>query len=213
MVHGSSPCGPTKHEKAAHSRGFFSPVVWRLRSSQAQCSEDYRKVCRLFPKLCFHSVFGLVGLFFERVISGRRCSPGITFMLVNAAPLIKESSGQQTWIDLALPDLRTLARELRSAAIDEVKRADDAQGALRILLAHFGFIDEALLAVTILTPIGNVAVMRDKLAHIVEKRADSRERYVRHAIDTLTGPFEIWTADTAWPSSTPTRQKMTCSSW
>jgi len=34
--------------------------------------------------------------------------------------------------------------------------------------------------------------MRDKLAHIVEKRADSRERYVRHAIDTLTGPFEIW---------------------
>ena len=73
-------------------------------------------------------------------------------MLVNAAPLIKESSGQQTWIDLALPDLRTLARELRSAAIDEVKRADDAQGALRILLAHFGFIDEALLAVTILTP-------------------------------------------------------------
>lgn len=90
-----------------------------------------------------------------------------------------------------MPDLRTLARELRSAAIDEVKRADDAQGALRILLAHFGFIDEALLAVTILTPIGNVAVMRDKLAHIVEKRADSRERYVRHAIDTLTGPFEI----------------------
>jgi len=113
-------------------------------------------------------------------------------MLVSAAPLVKEAGGQQTWIDLALPDLRTLARELRSAAIEEVKRADDAQGALRILLAHFGFIDEALLAVTILTPIGNVAVMRDKLAHIVEKRADSRERYVRHAIDTLTGPFEIW---------------------
>ena len=34
--------------------------------------------------------------------------------------------------------------------------------------------------------------MRDKLAHIVEKRPDSRERYVQHAIDTLTGPFEVW---------------------
>lgn len=33
---------------------------------------------------------------------------------------------------------------------------------------------------------------RDKLAHIVEKRPDSRERYVQHAIDTLTGPFEVW---------------------
>lgn len=113
-------------------------------------------------------------------------------MLVNAAPLIKEAADQHTWLDLALPDLRTLPRELRSTAIEEVKRADDAKGALKILLAHFGFIDDTLLAVTILTPIGNVAIMRDKLAHIVEKRPDSRERYVRHAIDTLTGPFEIW---------------------
>jgi hypothetical protein len=110
-------------------------------------------------------------------------------MLVNAAPLIKEAADQPTWIDLALPDLRTLPRELRSTAIEEVKRADDAKGALKILLAHFGFIDDTLLGVTIHTPIGNVAIMRDKLAHIVEKRPDSRERYVRHAIDTLAGTF------------------------
>jgi phage-Barnase-EndoU-ColicinE5/D-RelE like nuclease2 len=113
-------------------------------------------------------------------------------MLVNAAPLMKEAASQPTWIDLFLPDLRTLPRELRSAAIEEVKRADDAEGALKILLNHFGFVDDSVLAVTISTPIGNVAVMRDKLAHIVEKRPDSRERYVRHAIDTLMGPFEVW---------------------
>lgn len=113
-------------------------------------------------------------------------------MLVNAAPLIKEAADQPTWIDLALPDLRTLPREIRSAAIEEVKRADDAEGALKILLNHFGFVDDSVLAVTILTPIGNVAVMRDKLAHIVKKRPDSRERYVRHAIDTLAGTFEVW---------------------
>ena len=113
-------------------------------------------------------------------------------MLVNIAPPIKEAANQQTWINLALPDLRTLSRELRSAAIQEIKRADDAESALEILLDHFGFVDESVLAVTIITPIGNVVVMRDKLAHIVEKRSDSRERYVRHAIDTLKGPFEVW---------------------
>lgn len=113
-------------------------------------------------------------------------------MLVNAASLTKEAAHQPTWINLALPDLRTLSRELRSAAIDEMKRADNAEDALKILLDQFGFLDESVLTVIILTPIGRVAVMRDKLAHIVEKRPDSRERYVRHAIDTLTGPFEVW---------------------
>lgn len=113
-------------------------------------------------------------------------------MVFTVSPPIKQSVGQPTWIDLGLPDLRTLARELRSGPIEEVKRANDAEGALLILLAHFGFVDDSVLAVTILTPIGNVAVMRDKLAHIVEKRPDSRERYVRHALDTLTGPFEVW---------------------
>jgi hypothetical protein len=60
--------------------------------------------------------------------------------------------------------LRTLSKELRSAAIAEIKRADDAAGALGILLEYFGFIDESVMAVTILTPIGNVAVAREKLA-------------------------------------------------
>ena len=113
-------------------------------------------------------------------------------MTVNVAPIIKEAVGQQTWIDLGLPDLRFLVREMRTAAIEEVKRADDVAGALQILLDHFGFVDEALEAVTITTPIGDVTVARDKLVHIIEKRPDSRERYVRHAIDTLSGPFEIW---------------------
>ncbi len=113
-------------------------------------------------------------------------------MLVIVAPLVKEATGQLTWIDLGLPDLRTLARELRSAPIEEVKRGDDAEGALLILLAHFGFVDQAIVAITVTTPVGDVEVRRDKLAHIVEKRPDSRERYVRHAVDTLTGPFEVW---------------------
>ena len=96
------------------------------------------------------------------------------------------------WFDLDLPDLRYLARELRSPAVDELQRAEDAEGALAILLEHFGLVDPVLVAVTVTTPIGAVLVPRSSLPHIVEKRPDSRERYVRHAVDTLTGPLEVW---------------------
>ncbi|AUO20762.1 hypothetical protein C0058_01675 [Pseudomonas sp. NC02] len=39
---------------------------------------------------------------------------------------------------------------------------------------------------------GQIAIRRSCLQHIVEKRQDARERYVRFALDTLTGPLEIW---------------------
>jgi len=96
------------------------------------------------------------------------------------------------WFDLDLPDLRYLARELRSPALDEIQRADDAASALVILYEHFGLTNPATESVTMDTPIGQVQVQRANLAHIVEKRPDSRERYARHAVDTLTGPLEVW---------------------
>lgn len=70
-------------------------------------------------------------------------------MLVNAAPVIKEAADQPTWINLALPDLRTLSRELRSAAIDEMKRADNAEDALKILLDQFGFVGDMFVVVDV----------------------------------------------------------------
>lgn len=39
---------------------------------------------------------------------------------------------------------------------------------------------------------GNVTILRRSISHIVEKRSDARERYVRLALDTLTGPLEVW---------------------
>jgi hypothetical protein len=113
-------------------------------------------------------------------------------MTIEAAEQVREEPGQQKWFDLDLPDLRKLARELRSPAIDEIARADDAAGALVILCEHFGLADPSLVSVTFTTPMGTVVVPRSSLPHIVEKRVDSRERYIRHAIDTLTGPFEVW---------------------
>lgn len=115
------------------------------------------------------------------------------FMTTAADQLqVREEPGQPKWHDLDLPDLRRLARELRSPAIEEIPRAEDAEGALLILFEHFGLTDPALAAVTFVTPVGAMLVPRTSLPHIVEKRADSRERYVPHAIDTLTGPFEVW---------------------
>ncbi|GAB3625787.1 hypothetical protein PTE30175_04029 [Pandoraea terrae] len=42
------------------------------------------------------------------------------------------------------------------------------------------------------SPLGDIAVHREHLIHIVEKRADARERYVRLAIVTMADPFEVW---------------------
>lgn len=81
---------------------------------------------------------------------------------------VREAAGQTMWFDLDLPDLRYLARELRSPAVDELQRAEDAEGALAILLEHFGLVDPVLAAVTVITPIGTVLVPRSSLPHIVK---------------------------------------------
>ncbi len=39
---------------------------------------------------------------------------------------------------------------------------------------------------------GDIQIQRSCIHHIVEKRQDARERYVKVALDTLIGPFEVW---------------------
>lgn len=107
-------------------------------------------------------------------------------------PPIKEIKGQPTWVDSGLPDLRTLERELRSSAVDEVEAADSHEAAIDLVAQYLGFVNPAILSLTIETPMGLVIVDRKSFYHIVEKRADARERYVKMAMDTLTGPFEVW---------------------
>lgn len=106
--------------------------------------------------------------------------------------MAKEHADQPTWVDLGLPDLRTLAREFRSTAKEELPASDTTEGALRTLESHFGFIGNIQQEVAIRTPIGPIKIPRCNLLHIVEKRPDARERFVKLALDTLDGPFEIW---------------------
>lgn len=107
-------------------------------------------------------------------------------------PSIKEIKGQPTWIDYRLPDLRSLERELRSAALDEVEAANSHEAAIELVAQYLGFFNPAILSLTIETPMGLVIVDRKSFYHIVEKRADARERYVKMAMETLAGPFEVW---------------------
>lgn len=107
-------------------------------------------------------------------------------------PCIHDLKGQQTWLDYGLPDLRSLDRALRSSALEEVQAGNDIAEAEEIVASNLGLTGSACSHSCIDSPVGVVLVRRATLRHIVEKRQDARERYVKFALDTLTGPLEIW---------------------
>lgn len=45
------------------------------------------------------------------------------------------------------------------------------------------------------TPVGEVALRYEWLAHIVEKDTDARERYGNFILPTLESPYEVWLAE------------------
>lgn len=106
-------------------------------------------------------------------------------------PGIKEKSGQPTWVDEGLPDLRSLDAKLRTTAPDELAPAADEEAAIALLAQHFAVAEIGPDAV-VGTPYAPVNVRYGDLKHIAEKRPDARERYVLHALDTMRDPFEIW---------------------
>jgi hypothetical protein len=107
-------------------------------------------------------------------------------------PCIHELKGQQTWLDYRLPDLRSLDRELRSCALEEVPAGTDVSDAEEIVAFNLGLRGSQCSQIQIASPAGAVLIQRTTLRHIVEKRQDARERYVMFALDTLTGPLEVW---------------------
>lgn len=106
----------------------------------------------------------------------------------------KAIKGQQTFVSLGLADLRYLDAEHRRDA-DEIDAAESFEDAVRVLEAHVGFNSDGMESLTKSTPIGDVCIERSNLSHIVEKRPDARERYVKLALDTLEFPYEIWRSE------------------
>ena len=76
--------------------------------------------------------------------------------------------------------------------MEEVPDAATHEDAIETVAQYLGFISSAIQSLTVDTPMGNVTIQRSNIYHIVEKRTDARERYVRMALDTLTGPLEVW---------------------
>lgn len=108
------------------------------------------------------------------------------------AAKIAERKGQNSWLDEQLPDLRTLARELRTQAIEELAPADSLDAAVEVVAQHLGFDSGNADEVSVSSPMGDIRIQSSCIHHIVEKRQDARERYVKVALDTLIGPFEVW---------------------
>jgi len=105
---------------------------------------------------------------------------------------IREKPDQHTWRHYQLEDLRLLDREFRATALPEVEAAPHIDAAIEVVARCFGLGDPLVQSTNINTPSGVVQILRESLLHIVEKRRDARERYAHYALDTLTGPFEVW---------------------
>lgn len=72
-------------------------------------------------------------------------------------PKNSEVKGQPTWVESNLPDLRTLARELRKHALEEVSAAITHEDAIEVTVQHLGFIDPVIWSLTVETPMGDGA--------------------------------------------------------
>lgn len=97
-----------------------------------------------------------------------------------------------TWKDSGHDDLRNLHEMHKLPAEDIVDTFDEIDLALIVLEHHLGLADAATSYVMVETPVGMVRIDRDKLYHIVEKRQDARERYVKYALATMRDPLEVW---------------------
>lgn len=102
--------------------------------------------------------------------------------------------GQPSWKDFGRPDLRRVPQALRAPAPDLMPAASGVEEAVAVLARAVGLVGAQRI---ITTPIEDLAVRRELLVHMVEKRDNARERYGNFVLPTLTDPFEVWL--TAYP--------------
>jgi hypothetical protein len=106
-------------------------------------------------------------------------------------PGVREASGQKSWKDLGLLDIRDVAVASTAELVQELPGAADFDTALRQVALGFG-LREGMDTVLMNTPYVPVIVRRQYLSHIVEKRPNARERFTAFAVDTVRNPMEVW---------------------
>jgi SPP1 gp7 family putative phage head morphogenesis protein len=104
------------------------------------------------------------------------------------AGVIKAVDGQKTWKDFGRPDLRSpeLVRLPDPGLLPTAEGADAALKQMLDVLVPDGKMN------VVETPIEQVAIRPELLPHLVEKRADARERYANYILETLKSPYEVW---------------------
>ncbi|NVD96596.1 PBECR2 nuclease fold domain-containing protein [Massilia sp. BJB1822] len=111
---------------------------------------------------------------------------------------MQEKKKQKTsWKEIGHPDLRDLPPSRRLPDQEVIRAGESADAALTILEHHLGFVEESLVQIEIETPVGVAIIERSNLRHIVEKRQEARERYVKYAMATMLDPFEVWLVEYA----------------
>lgn len=119
-------------------------------------------------------------------------NPGQTFLadLKSNMPDPPQTEGTD-WKKLGLPSLRDVPDAQRHPTPEILPRAATREAAEAQLAKALGFAGRERLRM-VSTPLGRRTIWRDKLAHMVEKEADARERYANYVLPTLTQPHEVW---------------------
>ena len=121
--------------------------------------------------------------------AGFSYNPGKVW-LEDALANVPEPAQATTWKDMGLRPLRDVPAEERLPAPELLPVAESQEEAEKRRAEALGFTDERQRIVK--TPMGSRVIRRELLAHMVEKRADARERFANYVLPTLERPFEVW---------------------
>ena len=111
----------------------------------------------------------------------------------NVPDTIERLAGsQRSFRDFALPPLADTPPGLRLPAPALLGKADGAGAALDQLTASLGLPKRGWRRVETPEGLDDVIIHGDYLPHIVEKRADARERFAHYLLPTLQDPLEVW---------------------
>ena len=121
--------------------------------------------------------------------AGFSYNPGKVW-LEDALANVPEPAQATTWKDMGLRPLRDVPAGERLPAPELLPVAESQEEAEKRLAEALGFTDERQRIVK--TPMGSRVIRRELLAHMVEKRADARERFANYVLPTLERPFEVW---------------------
>jgi SPP1 gp7 family putative phage head morphogenesis protein len=119
---------------------------------------------------------------------------GISFAEGEGKTCLAGIPGQKTWQDYGRPALSAVPQSQRLPTPDFLQWQPTRPQAVETLAQALDVSENRPIRI-VSTPVGEVALHYQWLAHIVEKDNDKRERYGNFILPTLESPFEIWLSE------------------